>query len=315
VYTILSSSKTSHVRGYIQNLDIAPFGMLLFSDLQLLIWKSIMKDNPILYFDSTGSILKSPSSETESKPFLYSLVAHCVELKKIIPIAEFLTTRHHQDNIASYLFRLKRLMAYEGKSLQPKIIVTDFSMALINSVMIAFNSSTLIEYLRWCFDYVTGGTSSMQTVHLLCSTHYLKSFMNKIKPIQRDESLKKFFTYCFTLLQNSVTLDTFSNYLQNIFYVFNTSNYNMNVKTCILFLNEALTIRNLKYDILIESFLEKDLSLADQSARDKTEPFQNRTISVTIPFIPNRTISVTIPLNSPFHYLFSNKIKEWIRRD
>jgi hypothetical protein len=59
------------------------------------------------------------------------------ELGKLIPIAEFLTTRHHQDNIASYLFNLKRFMVYGGQSLKPKIKVVDCSMALINSVMIA----------------------------------------------------------------------------------------------------------------------------------------------------------------------------------
>ena len=133
---------------------------------------------PILYYDATGSILKDVNRQ--KKPFLYSLVMHDSENEKIIPFAELMTTSHLQSNITKYLLSIKNKFD-ENDILLPKIIVTDFSWALINSVCIIFNNCPVGEYLNWCYEKLIGinhfeNQKKSMVMPYLCSTHFLKLF-------------------------------------------------------------------------------------------------------------------------------------------
>ena len=69
-----------------------------------------------------------------------------------MPIAEFITTAHDGNNIASYLFQIKHILLNNKLNISP-IVVVDFSRALINALLEVFNRSSLDEYLKWAFDF------------------------------------------------------------------------------------------------------------------------------------------------------------------
>ena len=180
--------------------------------------------HPILYFDATGSILKDV--KRQKKPFLYSLVMHDSETESIIPLAEFMTTSHLQSNITKYLLSIKNKFD-ENDILLPKIIVTDFSWALINSVCIIFNNCSLGEYLNWCYEELLGinkleNQKKRMVIPYLCSTHFLKIFIKKSKEITQDENIRQSFLLFFSLILNSVSLKQIENYLINMITLFNS---------------------------------------------------------------------------------------------
>ena len=68
------------------------------------IWSFVSRTNPIWYFDASGAFI--PKVKAQPIPLLYSIVSHDTENKNIIPVAEFLTTKHDSTNIAIYLLNL-----------------------------------------------------------------------------------------------------------------------------------------------------------------------------------------------------------------
>jgi hypothetical protein len=189
-------------------------------------WKIIKKLNSIWYFDATGNVLRDVPNK--GKPFLYSLVAHDTKLKKIIPIAEFVTTAHNQDNISSFLFNIGNHFKSNLNSWLPSIVVTDFSYALINSVCSAFNHCDLGQYISNTFEYLKNPQDqtlrdSIQTIMYLCSAHFLKMTIRTAKKIFKKEKTHKViqdvFKFSFSLFQNGTTWASFSSY-SNTFTIY-----------------------------------------------------------------------------------------------
>ncbi|RNA20750.1 hypothetical protein BpHYR1_022975, partial [Brachionus plicatilis] len=52
----LGTSSNSDLKGYVHNICLDPFGFLLMSEIQIKIWKKVSLNNPIWYFDATGSV-------------------------------------------------------------------------------------------------------------------------------------------------------------------------------------------------------------------------------------------------------------------
>ena len=79
---------------------------------------------------------------------------HDRKKKQILPVAEFITTDQSIKSISSYLhnidYNIQENRKYKDLKIAP-IIITDFSWALINSVLMVFNKMTIKEYLDWCF--------------------------------------------------------------------------------------------------------------------------------------------------------------------
>ncbi|CAF0907232.1 unnamed protein product [Brachionus calyciflorus] len=216
------------VTGFIQELNLNPFGFLLFSEYQYKMWKKIRNLNPVVHFDATGGIIKDIKGQ--KKPFLYSMVVHDFESKSIIPIIEFLTTNHTTANISKFLFSIKYILESLGpdKNCLAKIIVTDFSWPLIKSILDVFNKMSVIEYLVWSFDFInslyneTNDANELECVIYLCSTHFLKNIIKQVNKTKTIEKAKKALIFSFTLLQNSTTLQQIEDYLINIFTMFNS---------------------------------------------------------------------------------------------
>jgi hypothetical protein len=231
-------------------------------------WIIIQKKFPFWYFDATGSILKK--IDRQNLPYLYSIVTHDYESKSIIPIAEFFTTSHTQINISIFLMQIKNFfLKYSslcGKKygfLYPfaPVIVTDFSWPLINSVLDVFNHMSMMQYLEVAFEIIINRKKEMlfqiHTIIHLCSIHYLKSFIrNSKKIIHKDKNnevlVKKTLIFCFTLLQNSTSIDEIEFLLQHIYNMFNISKKNQTFLHSICLIENRIKNRNLDQDFSYE---------------------------------------------------------------
>ncbi|CAF0862883.1 unnamed protein product [Brachionus calyciflorus] len=74
---------------------------------------------------------------------------HDVKQKVLIPFSEFVTTANDQITITKYPRSIQNKL---NKNYYPNVIVTDMSWALINSVLTAFKSCSISDYLNLVFE-------------------------------------------------------------------------------------------------------------------------------------------------------------------
>jgi hypothetical protein len=100
--------------------------------------------------DATGLILNDVKDQ--SKILLYSIVMHDKINKCIIPVAEFFSSNQETTTINKYLIEIKREIEINIQSSSKfkiaPIIITDFSWAIINSILEIFNRCSINHYLE-----------------------------------------------------------------------------------------------------------------------------------------------------------------------
>jgi hypothetical protein len=187
-----------------------------------------------------------------------------------MPVGEFMTTDHEQDNIAKYLFSIENLLKKE-MSPYPKVVVTDFSYALINAVNLVFNNCDLTHYLAWCFEMIKdnnrpGLKDAMKVRSYLCSVHMLKMISRKVHLLKERIPLKvrELFLFCFTQLQMCPTFKDLVILLENILYIFTNKNQNQKVINAIEFLNLEISVRK-----IIQESIKQGAESKDDEFKDK----------------------------------------------
>ena len=110
------------------------------------------------------------------------------------------------------------------------VIVTDFSWALINAVMLRCN---ILNYLNWSFEIIYKNNLDftflkvMRTKLFICCTHMLRNIVKASELLEKDAKVAKYFKYCFALLQNTTESSDFDSHLKLIYIVFNSPSKNL----------------------------------------------------------------------------------------
>jgi len=193
----------------------------------------------VAHFDSTGGIVRAPRLSSHPKPFYYSLVTNW--FGRFLPLCEFFLQKHTAHNIAHCL-GVWRLHAMELHLPWPQMtaVVVDFSYAMIQAVLQAFNHFDLKEYLQVTYeiilhtvDFKTSGI----VVIKMCVSHLIKGWKVYIfklrfenttdltKAEKKDIKRTSVKMLCNLILQE--TLEEFIACLEQI---------------CIVFLNKYLTL-------------------------------------------------------------------------
>ena len=197
-------------------------------------WISAQATHPIWYFDATGCVIEKIKGQND--PFLYSIVFHDKKQKFIFPLAEFISTGHDSQTISSYLsilkYQLEKTIPLSNQFQFAPIIVTDFSWALINSIMKVFNNCSIDYYTQWCYEILFNVEESfhklniMKVISYICATHFLKLLIEKVRKIKthktkyQNDKLQNLCIFSFTLLQNATTIKELSENLKHIYNVF-----------------------------------------------------------------------------------------------
>ncbi len=135
--------------------------------------------NDILYIDATGSLVRQMKNY---KRLLYyaAVIRHPYNCGLPMPIAEYITSNHNCFSIRSFLTMIhkKECHKYSSKGLtNPKLILIDFSMALILACLDEFCGESISKYLSRT-SRVISGTASSQDLNKpflhICSFHFIK---------------------------------------------------------------------------------------------------------------------------------------------
>ena len=119
--------------------------------------------NDILFIDATGSVVRQPRY---LKKILYyaCVIRHPYNLSPPVPVAEFISSNQDQFAIRRFFSMIheKEYQKYGPSGLtNPRLIVLDFSMALIQAALQEFTNESLKQYLDRTFGIITGEATHM----------------------------------------------------------------------------------------------------------------------------------------------------------
>ena len=171
----------------------------------------MQNSSKVVSIDATGNVVKN----VDGKIFYYSIVFKSKLSNDIIPLYQFLASKHDIPNITSCLaVFVRELKIFSGQERPISEIVIDFSFALMNSVCIAFNNCSLLIYLdilyRQCIQNMPPVCSL--TYISSCSVHVIKFFTDKLKIFDRPskKTLQLNFAKCIESSTYAEFLSCFS---------------------------------------------------------------------------------------------------------
>lgn len=130
------------------------------------------------------------------------------------------TNRQNIFQIRS-LFELLR-SEYErcfNKKLTYRTITSDYSWAKIHAIIEGLNCQTVDDYINRIYYMLTLGAdfhTTERTWYISCAAHTMNRFSTKIKKMVKNEKVRQFINFSFSLMLNALTLDQISNVFENL---------------------------------------------------------------------------------------------------
>ena len=137
--------------GFIQYFAVKPFKIHLFTDEQVQLYLDAFKTGPVtLYLDATGSLINKVPGQPKHIFYYVLLLANPREGTSGIPVAEMLSNDQHSCEVWHMLARFLNAASRHRHKLSviPQTIITDFSWAMVQAVLTAFNSEDVKMYLE-----------------------------------------------------------------------------------------------------------------------------------------------------------------------
>ncbi|KAK9961941.1 hypothetical protein ABG768_007335 [Culter alburnus] len=212
--------------GYVQHLQVDPFGVHLYTETGMVILVQHLRKGPVtLHLDATGGVVSRIPSQAK-RVFYYSinLPGHGKD-KPPLPVSEMITNDHTIPNVSFWLHqtvtKIRKLTLYNIHQVE-----TDYSWALIQSVLLSFNKQDINTYLMESYNVVKGNNTMTEfrrlTVLHLCSAHIIKAVQGAIGRKTTDKGLKEFATHCVAQLMNTTSLQRALDIFKCMCYVFYT---------------------------------------------------------------------------------------------
>jgi hypothetical protein len=188
-----------------------PFACSFFCQQQIEQYIDSCKERTscVLHIDATGSVVTMVNDQP--KPLYYCALLSTAN-QSALPAFEFITCDNSATAIQSHfeVFNRHVRIVNNGKPVFPPCVVTDFSWALINSCLTAFNRCSASTYVKRCYKLLTGSMPEARAasfnVHTICIAHKFKVVANKPKQVEQDKTKRKLGMVCFSVLNRAQTL-------------------------------------------------------------------------------------------------------------
>ena len=164
-----------------------------------------------------------------------SLLKNFEDLNKPgIVINETITTRHDTTRLGEMFFFLKcNYKKKFGSPLLFRIIGMDLSWATIHASLEIFNQETVEEYAKRIFEYSQSTTDEFTKTFLSsCCSHSMHRFSRGLKRDVKflEKEHRYFAALCFSLLLNSLDLDTSKHIFKLMCTVFLNDKFSQDVE-------------------------------------------------------------------------------------
>jgi hypothetical protein len=183
-----------------------PFRVHLFSEPQIERYVNYCKKEKYSYvhIDATGGVLKHMTGQNQT--LLYAVIfkdgTDCINT---IPLAHALLTDHTVPSISYFLGNLAHeIKEFKKKTILPSFFVIDFSAALMNSILQAFNEENINTHLNRCWNVLNRNYNSVQLrslsfIHLCCS-HVIHAIARSLNAAHIDKKIRRGVLHIFAFI-------------------------------------------------------------------------------------------------------------------
>jgi hypothetical protein len=196
-----------HMDRYVQEAS-NPLKMVIFSKKQAKLLKKLTsgKKKVTFFNDATGTVIAKPrchKRHTKKKVLYYAGVIQVGGVT--LPLAEYITMNHDDASIGNFYSSYRKFLEVECRVKWPpfKTVVVDFSWAMLNGILRAFNVMDVITYVNLVHQHLTTKTEiPFEIVEIfICSSHFIKIIVGQInKKASNKISFKHMVLEAFALM-------------------------------------------------------------------------------------------------------------------
>ena len=183
-----------------------PFRLHLYTEQQLrrYIRYCTRTKYSFLHIDATGQVLRKMAEQ--KRPLMYAAIfKDGDDTNDTIPLAHGLLTDHTAMSINIFLGSVAQNIAQvRGEVIGPSFFVIDFSAAIMNAILLAFNAQNIQAHLNRCWNvinkkYDTRQLRSLSFVHFCCC-HVMHAVAKNLTDARIDKELRECVLYVFALI-------------------------------------------------------------------------------------------------------------------
>lgn len=211
--------------GFVQTSGEWPFTTHFFTEDQLDRFVQYCKSETYsyLHIDATGSLVRKPHKQ--NPVFFYSMVFKSTnDDSSMLPLSGALLCDQTAASITAYFNCVLSKLAYRSKTARPSFVVIDFSAALLNSTLSAFNVENINNHLRRCSNILDKAYSASQlqgvTIVRLCCSHVMKAFARSLNAIEKSKDARRQLMTLFATLLNSHHLSGVYDLYEQIMHIY-----------------------------------------------------------------------------------------------
>jgi hypothetical protein len=177
--------------GYIHVIQHLPFAVHCTSEALIERYYRHCKTATYSYIniDVTGSVVRKINKK-QSAPFYYALVfKDDDDPSNLIPLGIALLLDHTTAGISAFLLTIRKLIVtVKTKYRTPSFFVCDFSLAIMNSLLMIFNHEDMHRHLQRCCSILHKKYSSSELrssfVIRICCAHVMHAFVRYLHKIK-----------------------------------------------------------------------------------------------------------------------------------
>ncbi|KAL0199292.1 hypothetical protein M9458_007832, partial [Cirrhinus mrigala] len=184
-----------------------------------------------------------------------------------------IASEHSIPPISFWLMQfLLKLSKYTNQHIHK--VETDYSWAMMQAVLLAFNKESMPAYLERTFAICqrqkTWADIKPTTVLHLCSAHIIKAVASAFQKKTADKGLKNFATYVFARLQNTVSINDALAIFKPFCTVFIARKFSQTVRESLAFLEGLIASEDAILQDTTEEVPEK---LEDENPQHEENPY------------------------------------------
>lgn len=183
-----------------------PFRLHLYTEQQLrrYIRYCTRAKYSFVHIDATGQVLRKMSEQ--KRPLMYAAIFKDGEdTNDTIPLAHGLFTDHTAMSINIFLRSVAQSIAQvRGEVIGSSFFVIDFSAAIMNAILLAFNAQDIQTHLNRCWNVInkrcnTRQLRSLSFIHFCCC-HVMHTVAKSLTDAKLPKELRECVLYVFALI-------------------------------------------------------------------------------------------------------------------
>jgi hypothetical protein len=143
----------------------------------------------------------------------------------LMPLAGALLCDQTTCSISHFLNVVRAKLALRNsKRIRPSFVIIDFSAALLNAVLNAFNTENIHSHLRRCYKLLAGGMDAEQLKNItfirLCCAHTMKAFSRSLNKLKINSQYRYDCLSLFAMLLNMSNFDEIFKFYSQIINIY-----------------------------------------------------------------------------------------------